>query len=238
MKSGIAASAHVVSGGGSVNIGYRLFNGTTDRLSTPLAEIGGVALCPSTWLFAGRLMPGTPSGEIVSDAGTATVDWFYDGINGIRFFEGTTNSPDHSPDVATGVDFIVIQSLPLTGVMRYSLATHNGTVWSAFTHADSTWDPQNPTVSSTGGLDFGGTDFPTIIRIALLGHTNAVLTDAQRNTLVSGGTSHLSAWLALPSLTNLLRADQTPVSDPVGGWDQSSITGTAVTAAAFPILNP
>lgn len=215
------------------NIGYRTLNGTTDLVQVALGNLASQNSVPETWIWAGRLLNASVDAEIVSSPAFTPTDFYIIGGSGKYAFyddNGAQNATD-GPTTSTTVDAIVVLRRGSGTAARWSIATHNGSVWSSFTHTNSAVTFTNSTYSASGDLEVGGNAAKLNCRYALLARCSTALSDGDVATL----TTSLASWQAIGSMTNLLRLDRTPLVDLEGTWSQTTLTGTSVTAGGFPL---
>lgn len=215
------------------NLGYRLFNGTTDLVDVTLGNLAGVTPTAETWLFAGRLLTLTADAELVHSAGYDPLDWYISGTSGgggkYQFHDGVSDSTD-GPVTSATVDAIVAAVNSAAGAFQWSIATNSGAGWSAFTHTTSASTLAHRPYPGSGVLEFCNTGALNA-RVALFARCSTALTTTERNTL----TTNLTAWQSLASITNLWRFDGASVVDSKGTSTQNTLTGTTVTANGFPL---
>jgi hypothetical protein len=233
---GILASGYNVPVAGG-NIGYRSFNGTSsDTVKVNLGNLASTGHSPGTWMFAGRTTAFTADTVIA-----ATVENSYDpldfflaasGNDKYGYYDGAVNNVvGPTVTVTVGVDVIVTARLQPSSALKWSIATHNGTSWSTFTHTATGAANPNRSFPASGLITFSTSANPYTGRMALFAHCNTSISDTEVGTL----TTAMSSWQALASLTNLWRFDQTPVVDLKGTATQNTLTGTTVTAGGFPL---
>lgn len=218
----------------SAPIGYRTFNGSSDALTVNIGNLASANSVPETWVFAGRLLSvATADGEIVHSNGYDPLDFYMSHSGGkYQFYDGASDAND-GPTTSATLDVIVAFRRGTSTAARWSISTHNGTVWSSFTHTNSATTFSNRSYPSSGVLEFAQ-NAALNARYALVARYNAALSDADVETL----SSHQDAWSALASCTNLWRFDGTTVQDVVGTATQNTLTGTSVTSGAFPLDGP
>lgn len=214
------------------NIGYRTFNGSSDVFLADLGNLTSAASLPETWMWAGRLLFTAADSVIVASPGFAPVDFYAIGATTrYAFYDGSGNATD-GPLTTGGLDLILVMRRASSTAVRWSIATHNGSVWSSFTHTNSATTFASGSYAGSGTLNFFGTSGAFMnARAALVGRCSTSLSDGDVDTL----TTDMAAWQAIASMTNLWRFDQTPIVDLEGTATSNSLTGTSVTANGFPL---
>jgi hypothetical protein len=218
------------------NIGYRTFNGTTDLLDVNIGNLASANSVPETLMFAMRTLTAPPGGgatEVMHAPGYDPLDVYSADVPGMGFRYQIYNGAVDATDGPTGQitqDIILVIRRGTSTAVRWSIATHNGSVWSSFTHTNDSITFSNRTYPGSGVLEFFNTNAMNA-RGALAGRCSTSIADGDVATL----TTDLAAWSAIPTITNLWRFDQTPVVDLKGTATQNTLTGTSVTANGFPL---
>lgn len=224
------------------NLGYRLFNGSTDELKLNLGNLASAASGDAdgeTWMFAGRILGFTTSGEIISSPGYDPLDFYvapFDGTTTVfQFYDGATDSGNGITATNTALasnDQIVVARRKTGTVARFSYASNPGT-WGTFAHANAGVVLAGGNYPGSGTLDcFNNAALNA--RCALLARCSTFLSDAEVATL----TTDTDSWLALSSVTNCWQMDGATVVDLKGTATQNTLTGTTVTATAFSLAAP
>lgn len=214
------------------NLGTRNFAGSSaHHLEVNFGSLASQGTTPGTWLWAGRVVALSADAEIASTSTFDPLDFYLNnGFQRFSFYNGAVDDSGNGPSANVGSDIIVVLRLVSTSTAcRWSSATHNGSVWSSFTHANGNTFT-NRSFAASGDILFSPTGNPFNGRMALFGHSSSgALTDGDIGAL----TTDLDAWTALPSMTHLW--DFYNNTDLVGNWSLSGVTGTTTTATNFPL---
>lgn len=221
---GIMASGHFESGGGPTFLGYRVFDGVNDGLITALAETASTSSRGKTYAFYLRPHNLGSDAELFHTPSFDPLDLYWSsGSNSMRWFDGNGVDLNPSYSMSTNQWYIMAFSVDGSGngeIHRWVQATNT---WS---HSGTLGTITSDNFAASGGFSHAHDPYWEI-DLVVGGVWHSALSDANIETL----SGSYAAWQAL-SPVHLWRYDQTPVNDQAGSSDQTSLTGTTVSAGS------
>jgi len=209
-------------------LGFRTFNGTSDKITTSLGGDDSTALDSFTWVAV--LFPTSITGDraILSQNTSSGVNGFWYLSAGVQTIEigGIPTAGPASTNAATD------------GHSLYAVTKASGTVAPRFhklrgfdrtvSHGDSAFTVPNGSTPGAGGsytigATGAGTDF-FAGQISMVGVFNGVLTDTQIEDLWLSA----NAWKDHPSARHVWRIEDPTITDLDGTANATSVTGTGI----------
>lgn len=215
----------------------RTFDGVDDQITTALGSLG-FAFGPGTIAAVVRRTADSGVFEVIIKAGTSTVTGAYrlqiETSHRLALVCGTTvaSSPSVLVNAADGWCLVAASKATGSVLARLHKCVLSTGVW---THANASANVGNSGTPSTSAR-IGATQAASGFfagDIGILAVSNVVLNDAAIEALASGEAAWSSAgFVALWPPSEF--GDMSTLQDVVGGADETSITGTSVTAVTIP----